>query len=67
MLSDDESFRESKHFHSLSVEEIRFVATAPRAKRSSSFCQFYCMHSKIGLAIANSKHEIFYTTEILSK
>jgi hypothetical protein len=53
MLSDDESFRASKHFHSLSVEEIRFVAIVPRAKRSSSFCPFYCMHSKIGLNIAN--------------
>jgi hypothetical protein len=26
MFSDDESFRASKHFHSSSVEEIRFVA-----------------------------------------
>ena len=26
LLSDDESFRASKHFHSSSVEEIRFVA-----------------------------------------
>ena len=25
ILSDDESFRASKHFHSSSVEEIRFV------------------------------------------
>jgi hypothetical protein len=53
MLSDDESFRASNHFHSLSVEEIRFVATTPRAMHSSSFCPLYCMQSKIGLTIAN--------------
>jgi hypothetical protein len=40
-------------------EETRFAATIPRAKRSSSFCPFYSMYSKIGLTIANLTYETF--------